>query len=89
MTLQRLELRVLLASENTVGKFLPFADMHVLRPGRSLRYLHGTPPPAVRLLPCVDTSVSCQMAAGDEGFPAGMASVGSLACVNPHVPVDL
>ena len=89
MILKRLELRLLLASENTVGRFLSFADMHVLRPGRSLRNLHGTPPPAVRLLPCVDTSVFCQMAAGDEGFSAGIASVGSLACVNPHVRFDM
>ena len=89
MILQRLTLRVLLASENTVGRFLSFADMHVLRPGRSLRSLHGTPPPAVRLLPCVDTSVSCQTAAGDESFPTGIASVGSLSRVSPHVHAEL
>ena len=37
----------------------------------------------------MDTSVCRAVTAGDEGFSADIASVGSLTRVNPHVPPQI
>ena len=64
-------------------------ETHVVRQGGSSRELHGTPLAGVLLLPGMDTSVSRKVVTSDEGFSAGIASVGSLACVQPHVRFDM
>lgn len=43
----------------------------------------------VRLLPHVETPVLNEVAVVDEGFVAGLASVGSLSSVSPHVHISV
>ena len=73
----------------TFRNCLPLVATHVVRHGISSREPHGTPLTAVWLHPSMGTFVRRKVTALVEGFPAGIASVCSLARVNPHVLFEI